>query len=96
MTSGAVAFVIGLKSIVRDELQELSEENFADLLRFEDRIDRLALQAFDIFMQCREKVYDLKANEVRNMTFRLLERVNELPGQDKPASGAGNGNKQQK
>jgi hypothetical protein len=29
-------------------------------------------------MKCREKLYDIKANELRNMTFRLLQRVNDI------------------
>jgi hypothetical protein len=26
-------------------------------------------------MKCREKIYELKANEARNMTFRLLQQA---------------------
>jgi hypothetical protein len=26
-------------------------------------------------MRCREKIYDLKAQEARNMTFRLLQKA---------------------
>jgi hypothetical protein len=46
------------------------------LLLFESKIDDLALLSFDIYMKCREKIYELKSNEVRNMTFRLLQRAN--------------------
>ena len=26
-------------------------------------------------MKCREKIYDIKANEARSMTFRLLQKA---------------------
>ena len=35
----------------------------------------MALLAFDQFMACREKLYDLKANELRRQTYRLLQRA---------------------
>jgi len=51
----------------------------------------LGLLAFDIFMRCREKLYDIKANEMRHMTFRLLQQANlicEQPGEEPDASGS--------
>ncbi|MCL4537474.1 MAG: RsbRD N-terminal domain-containing protein [Nitrospirae bacterium] len=76
--SQALAFVIQLKRVVREELiNENKESQFADeLLAFERRADDLMLLSFDIYMKCREKIYDLKANELRNMTSKLLERAN--------------------
>jgi hypothetical protein len=35
-------------------------------------------------MRCREQIYDLKANEMRNWTYRLLKRakmVKEVPAE---------------
>jgi hypothetical protein len=49
----------------------LSEE----LAIFDSAVDDLALFAFDIYMKCREKIYDLKAQEVKNATFRLLQQA---------------------
>lgn len=76
--SQAIAFVFALKKIVRDELtKEIREHGLSDeLTLIEDNIDSLGLLAFDIFMRCREKLYDIKANEMRNMTFRLLQQAN--------------------
>ena len=76
--SQAIGFVFALKKIIREELAKelrvngLSEE----LTLLEQNIDSLALMAFDIFMSCREKLYDIKANEMRHMTFRLLQKAN--------------------
>ncbi len=86
--SQAVSFVFFLKKIIRDELatgdprqHSLSDE----LTLLENQIDSLGLLAFDIFMRCREKLYDIKANEMKNMTFRLLQKANlicEKPGEE--------------
>lgn len=86
--SQAIAFLFFLKKVIREELKggpllnqvqdhsgqgkELSEE----LLALDSQIDKLALLSFDIYMKCREKIYELKANEVKNMTYRLLKRAN--------------------
>ncbi len=75
--SEALAFVFDLKRVLKAELalheQMLSEE----VCIVENRIDDLAKMSFDIYMKCREKLYEIKANEVRNLTSRLLQRVNE-------------------
>ncbi len=76
--SQAVAFIFALKKIVRDVLaKEVRENGLSDeLILFDSDIDSLGLLAFDIFMRCREKLYDIKANEMRHMTFRLLQQAN--------------------
>lgn len=77
--STAVSFIFSLKHVIRESLRTASHTMpYEELLTLESRIDRLALTSFDIFMQCREKLYDIKANEMRNMTFRLLQRVNRM------------------
>jgi hypothetical protein len=76
--SQAVSFIFFLKTIIREELAKEIKENelSGELKKIEDQIDSLGLIAFDIFMSCREKLYDIKANEMRNMTFRLLQKAN--------------------
>jgi hypothetical protein len=89
--SQALSFVFSLKEVIRQDLDEEIRENRLEkpLLELESRIDALALLAFDLFMQCREKIYDLKANEMKNRTVRLLKRaklVAEDPTEPTPAS----------
>ncbi len=71
------AFVFGLKEILReclaDELQDTAR--LKELAAFESRIDQLGLVAFDVYMECREKVYEIAANETRNQTFRAFKRA---------------------
>lgn len=76
--SDAIGFLFLLKNVIRNELlKDIRRNNlFEELLVIESGIDNLAGISFDIFMKCREKLYDLKANEVRNWTCRLLKSAN--------------------
>jgi hypothetical protein len=84
--SEAVAFIFRLKKITRQELgaEVLILPGMTDeLAAFDSAIDDLALFAFDIYMKCREKIYELKAKEATNMTFRLLQQARIIvDGQD--------------
>lgn len=78
--SGALRFVLALKSVVREELgKEASEKGLGrELEAFEDRIDELLLAAFDVYMKCREQIYELRVHEVkaeREAALRILERA---------------------
>ena len=76
--ANALGFVFLLKKAVRDELAASGQEpaDFKALLEFEGRIDQTALLAFEIYMGCREQIWQLKANELKNRTIKLLERTN--------------------
>ena len=76
----ALSFIFLLKKIVRDEISKevFDNELSKELLELDSEIDNLALISFEIFMQCREKLYEIKANEVKRLTFRLLQQANLL------------------
>jgi hypothetical protein len=76
--SQAVSFIFLLKKVIREKFEkEIKENQFSvELAALEVKIDELALLSFDIFMKCREKIYDLKAEEIKRMTFKLLQRAN--------------------
>jgi len=85
--SQATGFIFRLKNVVRKELgKELGDEKTAaELLKFESKIDALALIAFDVYVKCREQIYEIKNNEIKNRYFRLLKRANllyEIPEQE--------------
>ena len=65
--SEALSFIPSLKKIVREELsREIQERRLLeDLGEFESRIDRLTLLAFDSYMKCREKIYEIRLGELR-------------------------------
>ena len=82
--SRAVGFVFGLKKIIKDELEsEIRQEGISEeWAAFESRIDSLALLCFDIYTECRQKIFDIRVNEVRNQSARLLKMaglVYEIP-----------------
>ena len=89
--SKAVSFLPELKKIVREVLeQDLREGGITadDLAPFEVKVDELLFLAFDIYVQCREKLYEVKLNELKNRTFRLLQRADliaEVPWEDPKA-----------
>jgi len=91
----AVGFVFRLKEAIRQELRgELGEPGIArDLLVLETRIDGMTLFAFDIYMKCREKMYEIKANEIRNRTFVLLKRAGLVSELQEPRERCSDGNK---
>ena len=75
--SQATAFILSLKKALRKHLtKELRDiRNIKGLLELESKIDQLSLMAFDLYMQCREKIYQLSANEMKNRTLRAFERA---------------------
>ncbi len=80
--SQALSFVFQLKDAVREELEsELGDSDLAiELTKFERQIDQLALFSFDIFVKCREKLYELRVNEIKRTGFRLLRKANLIGG----------------
>ncbi len=77
--SKALAFLLSLKKIVREILQKeikSSKGKFdKDLIAFDQKVDELLLFAFDIFMACREKIFDLKANEEKSKVYKAFKRA---------------------
>lgn len=80
----AVGFVFELKAILRESTGP-APQNSEELTRLDDRIDRLALMAFEIYMQCREKIYELKANEMKNTTYKAFARAGLIKDPDQGA-----------
>jgi hypothetical protein len=84
--SQATSFIFFLKNVIRNTIkkEDFQAQLFSELLLFESKIDELSLMAFNIYSQCREKIYELKANEMKNRTFRAFERaglVREIPAE---------------
>jgi hypothetical protein len=72
----AVGFIFLLKQVIREAMGDethrgLSAEGLAAL---EARIDEMILLAFDLFMKCREQIYEIKVSEVKRRLF-VLERM---------------------
>ena len=75
--SEALSFIISLKGIIREELKREMQERcvLEELSEIETRIDRLTLLAFDNYMKCREKIYEIRLEELRNRSVGVRERI---------------------
>jgi hypothetical protein len=75
--SEAVNFVYLLKRLLRDRYgKEMARAGALEQLRdFEVRLDNLALMAFDVYTKCREQVYEMRIQEVKNAQHKLLVRA---------------------
>lgn len=87
--SQAVAFVFLLKKVIRSKFQkEISEQNLSDeLTEFEERIDAMAMLSFDLYAKCREKLYEIRANQAGRQVSRLLQKAGlacEIPTWEPP------------
>jgi hypothetical protein len=85
--SQAVAFILQLKEILREALNREKAFNgmAADLAALEKRIDSTTLLAFDLYEQCRHKIYQLRVDECKRQVSGLMRRANlvcEIPDID--------------
>jgi len=74
LPSGAIAFIFLLKTAIRRELEREIRENGISkgLIELESRIDGLALLSFDVYTKRRERLYEIRVNEVKNRVSGLL------------------------
>lgn len=77
--SEAVGFVFQLKEAVRAELGKAARDSrfSSGLAKLEGQIDQIMLAAFDVFVQCREQVYELRVNEVKRRVSWVVDKMNQ-------------------
>ncbi|MGM0451565.1 MAG: RsbRD N-terminal domain-containing protein [Thermodesulfobacteriota bacterium] len=86
--AGAIGFLFELKRILASDLEKsrAREKDIAEKMAVIDsRIDETSLMAFDLYMDCKKKVYELRANQARDSVRQLLLKkglVSELPETD--------------
>jgi len=74
--SQAVGFLFVLKTLIRKELKkEIKNIDPEELVSIDTRIDSLALIGFDVFVQSREKIYDLRTNTERSKIYTAFARA---------------------
>lgn len=71
--SQAVAFVLQLKQIIKEEV---GNDHSDEMRILDNRIDEITLLAFDVYSACRQKISEIRVNEVKNQVGKLLERAN--------------------
>jgi hypothetical protein len=79
-SSKAVGFIFLLKKAIGETIRnEICKESVMDeWLQVQTKIDELALQAFDIYVECREKICEIRINQAKaekEMAFRMMERM---------------------
>lgn len=83
--SQAIQFVFLLKRAIEEVLGKgIRERQFLEeWLQLQSKVDEMALLAFDLYMECREKICEIKVREAkagRERAFRLLERIGVVKG----------------
>jgi len=75
--SRGLAFIFFLKQVVRQELaRELEEVDLTqELADLDSTIDGLALLGFDVFMQRREKLYEIRMEEMKQRISCFLRKT---------------------
>jgi hypothetical protein len=72
----SLAFIFVLKDIIRDECRkEWTPQLDAEWPELAGRIDRLALRAFDLYMACRERLYQVRIRELQSGNHVLTDNM---------------------
>lgn len=76
--SQALSFFFLLKKVIVRELEKEIRENRLgpELAALDVTIDAFALYSFDLYLKCREKLFELRTNETKRLTYRLLQKAN--------------------
>ena len=82
--SRALGFILELKDILADffKADRSNQACLEFLIKSGKDIDRIASVAFDIYVSCRESLFEIKTNEIRNQTHMLIRRVSEMDKQN--------------
>lgn len=76
--SQALSFVFVLKKLLRQEfLAELSAKGeLEELMRFETRVDNLAVIAFDLYVASRDQIARMRVEEIKRAHTNIVRRAN--------------------
>ena len=76
--SKALSFIFLLKGALRGEIErdKKIELSASDRDVLENRIEQTLLFAFDIYMKCREQLYELRVNEMKRCNAVLFKKFN--------------------
>jgi hypothetical protein len=81
--SEAIAFILSLKQAIREAVSA-DDPDSGSLVGVESRIDRFLLEAFDSYMASREKLYQIRADELKRQSFVALQMMNsDFPKHDR-------------
>jgi len=80
--SQAAGFIFLLKKTIRERLwHELKQlDAWEQFVALESRIDGLALASLDLYTKCREKLFEIKLQDLRREQVQLLKRAQLIVG----------------
>jgi hypothetical protein len=66
--SEATGFIFSLKNVIRKEIEQevIEEKVLSELIDLESFIDSVALSAFDVYMDAKEKLFKIRINEIKS------------------------------
>lgn len=75
----ALGFVFGLKDVVHQLCAQAIRAGGLEQAQrdFERQVDELALLAFEIYLGCKSQLYEIRVNEMKRKTAKLVERMNQ-------------------
>ncbi len=87
--SVALSFLPALKEIVYRELLKGGQVEAAGAILHDwnNLIDRLTMLGFDLYVTCRETLWQQKANQLYSRTHKLLEKANLIRNVDEEVAG---------
>ena len=76
--SQAIGFIFQLKTVLREKFKEITGKkgDLSDLMEFESQIDGTTLIAFDIYMDMKKKIFEIKSMEQKKTFSTMVERLN--------------------
>lgn len=82
--SVTINFFLNLKKIIYSNINgKLNNSNdFDNLIDLFNTVDSIALEAVDIFVSLKSKIYEIKANETKNRFGKMAERIMKKYGID--------------
>lgn len=74
----AVGFVFSLKQAIREVIEEDSQGDISlnEILTLETRIDQLALKAFDSYMNCRDRINEIRIKDIKRQAYLFTDANN--------------------
>jgi len=76
--SKSIGLFLALKGLIREILGRgiPKKEQAPDLFEVYERVDAVALLAFDIHSKCKEQIFEIRIREVRGRSERVLDKLN--------------------
>lgn len=74
--SQAISLFLSFKQVLQSRLEPTVSQRgwHRELREMENKVDQLCLLAFDVYVKCREKIWELKANEAQQRVSYILRK----------------------